>query len=74
MLTLVLQKAGTAKQSFTADLLNADDYTKQKEYALKTCAATIFAGGATTVSNLAVRAFFLDSVSSRLRVWSTRGS
>lgn len=52
MFTRMLQKAGTAKQSFTADLLSADDYSEQKAFALKTCAATIFAGGADTVRGL----------------------
>ncbi|THH33199.1 hypothetical protein EUX98_g986 [Antrodiella citrinella] len=41
-------KAGTASQSFTSDLLSADDYNDGKEYALKTSAATIYAGGAET--------------------------
>lgn len=49
MFTRVLQKDGTARQSFTADLLSAEDYNEQKAFALKTCAATIFAGGADTV-------------------------
>ncbi|TCD66167.1 hypothetical protein EIP91_001721 [Steccherinum ochraceum] len=43
-------KAGTAKPSFTTDLLSADDYNSQKEYALKTSAATIYAGGADTTA------------------------
>ena len=53
----MLQKAGTATQSFTADLLSAEDYNEQKAFALKTCAATIFAGGADTV-----RDFGFDTV------------
>ncbi|TCD64628.1 hypothetical protein EIP91_003830 [Steccherinum ochraceum] len=42
--------AGTAKQCFTSDLLSADDYSQDREYALKTSAATIFAGGADTTA------------------------
>ncbi|THH15045.1 hypothetical protein EUX98_g9525 [Antrodiella citrinella] len=45
-------KAGTASQSFTSDLLSADDYTDGKEFALKTSAATIYAGGADTTVGL----------------------
>ncbi|TCD66421.1 hypothetical protein EIP91_001412 [Steccherinum ochraceum] len=42
--------SGTAKQSYTSDLLSADDYTQDREYALKTSAATIFVGGADTTA------------------------
>ncbi|TCD64629.1 hypothetical protein EIP91_003831 [Steccherinum ochraceum] len=40
--------AGTAKPSFTTDLLNADDYTTDKDFAVKTSASTIYAAGSDT--------------------------
>ncbi|TCD64630.1 hypothetical protein EIP91_003832 [Steccherinum ochraceum] len=43
-------KRGTAKQSFTTDLLSAEDYSADKDYALKTSAVTIYGGAADTTA------------------------
>ncbi|KAH8073380.1 cytochrome P450 [Cristinia sonorae] len=43
-------KSGAAKQSFTSDILCAEDYTEEREFSLKTSAASIYAGGADTTA------------------------
>ncbi|THH31823.1 hypothetical protein EUX98_g2367 [Antrodiella citrinella] len=40
-------KEGKATPSFVSNLLSADDYTPDMDYAIKTSAATIYAGGPT---------------------------
>lgn len=48
----VPQKKGIAPPSYVSNLLSADDYTPDQEYAVKTSAATVYAGGADTVCPL----------------------
>ncbi|TCD69399.1 hypothetical protein EIP91_007746 [Steccherinum ochraceum] len=43
-------KKGVAKQSFTTDLLSAEDYSADKSYALKTSAVTIYGAAADTTA------------------------
>lgn len=49
------QEKGIASPSYVSNLLNADDYTPDQEYGVKTSAATVYAGGADTVRSLACR-------------------
>ena len=44
-----MQREGTAPPSFVSNLLEDEDYDPEREYAIKTSAASILLGGADTV-------------------------